>query len=86
MISSDSSFDIFKIFLIRKLRSGKSEKYSIKLELPSLVTTFALRKADVSLLLFRLKNFSEIVSSFLLSIKWLLMICKSPDSIVKIFS
>jgi len=36
----DFSFDIFKIFLIRKLRSCKLEKNSILSELPSLISTF----------------------------------------------
>ena len=69
MISRDSSVDIFNIFLMRKLRSCKSEKYSILLEFPFFTSTFAKRKADLSLLPFRLKKFFEIVSSFLPSIK-----------------
>ena len=69
MISKYSTFDIFKIFLRRKLKSAKSEKYSIFLEFLSLISTFAKRKADLSLLPFRLKKFFEIVSSFLPSIK-----------------
>ena len=81
MISRDSSFDIFKIFLIRKFRSSKSEKYSILLGLAPLISTSAKRKEDLSFLLFRLKNFFEIVSSFFSSIKKLLMICNPSDSI-----